>query len=207
MSDILDTISKVENEYNFYIIELVTKSKKQCNLSFEILLNEYYQLIISIACNFFAYGSEKEDLIQEGCIGLLMAVRMFDTTKHTSFTPLAKICIRRKILQLVRSNNSKKQLIHHESRSLFEDTSEDTELINKLSTNEKNPIDLIVEREKFNSINELLTKFERSVLFLFVKGLTYKEISNKLETTEKSVDNALYRIRKKCAILKNDNII
>lgn len=207
----MNRINKTEKEHDFYIIELVIKSKLQCNHSFELLLNEYYPLILSIACNFFAYGSEKEDLIQEGCIGLLMAVRMFDTTKYTSFTPLAKICVRRRILQIVRSNNSKKQLIHHGSRSLFEDTIENTMLINEISINEMNPIDLIVEREKFknfqNQIKQLLSKYERTVFILFINGLTYKEISEKLQCTEKSIDNALYRIRKKCTILINEDTI
>lgn len=192
-----------ENE----IIKLVYKCKEGDNDSFVILTNRFYSLIVSIVTPFYAPGSETQDLIQEGLIGLFKAVKVYDPDISNSFFAIAKICIRRNVLQMVRSNNAKKQLIHHNSRYLFDTIFDDEMLITKQKSNDCNPLDEIIQKEfvdtLLNTIHNSFSDLEKNVLSLILEGFSYKEISIRINVSTKSVDNALFRIKKK--IRKNFN--
>ena len=164
------------------------------------------------ASKFFMVGSEKEDILQEGYIGLYKAVKSFDGQKQNSFKTFASICIERQLITAVKNSNRQKHIPLNSSISLNAAAYDDNEDMDKLDVLDvktlNDPSDIIADREYFesieNKIKENLSDFELQVLYEYEKGKTYAAIAEKLNAKIKSVDTAIQRIRKKANKIKNN---
>ena len=187
--------------------------KKENNTALECLMERYKDIVNMKANKFFMVGSEKDDIIQEGYIGLYKAVKSFDKEKQNSFKTFATICIERQLITAVKNSNRQKHMPLNSSVSLNaaafdEDENGETTVIEVLDTKKgaEDPLEIITRREYFDSveknINNNLSDFEKDVLNLYKNGYSYVFIADKLKTKVKSVDTAIQRIKKKAAKIK-----
>ncbi len=157
---------------------------------------------------FFLVGADKSDLIQEGSIGLVAAIRDYDESRGGSFRSFAEICISRKIYSAIKTAVRKKHQPLNDyvslDRNVFENINDDSDTVladNLVVPNLDNPEDLIIEKESYDELiaqmNERLTTLEKQVLELFLDGYSYAQIAESLSKTVKAVDNAIQRIKKK----------
>ncbi len=201
-----DMFSINENEYTQMTDEkLIENIKKDDKMALNCLMERYNEIVNMKANKFFMVGAEKDDMIQEGMIGLYKAVKSFDTEKENSFKTFANMCIERQLITAVKNSNRQKHIPLNSSVSLNAAAYEDNEDMDKLDVlNIKtlnDPSDIIADREYFKSIEEQikenLSKFELLVLSEYEKGKSYAAIAEKLNAKIKSVDTAIQRIRKK----------
>lgn len=202
-----------ENDYTQMTDEkLIENIKNEDPIALNCLMKRYNEVVYMKANKFFMIGAEKEDIIQEGLIGLYKAVKSFDTEKQNSFKTFANMCIERQLITAVKNSNRQKHIPLNSSISLNSaayDDNEDMDKIEILDVKELNdPSDIIADREYFKSmeksIKDNLSKFELSVLYEYEKGKTYAAIAEKLGTKVKSVDTAIQRIRRKANKIKNN---
>ena len=154
---------------------------------------------------YFIIGAEKEDIVQEGMIGLYKAVKSYSNDKQNSFKSFANMCIERQLITAIKTSNRQKHLPLNSYLSLNNsayDNDEDTELIEVFnSKTAEDPLDTITKKEYYesveNAIDENLSNFEKQVLSRYLQGESYVDIATKLDTPVKSIDNAIQRIRKK----------
>jgi len=165
----------------------------------EALVSEYSRLVRACARPYFLAGGDGEDLIQEGMLGLLSAIRTFDPSKGAKFSTYAEFCVRRRIYSAIRSASGYKHTplnsyISLESQQLDESNTQNVYFL-------RDPEDFVIARERVGEVEKLLygalSRFESGVLELYLKGTSYKDISVRLNKPVKSVDNAVQRIRKK----------
>lgn len=171
----------------------------------EYLLAKYKNLVRARAKQYFMAGADRDDIMQEGMIGLFKAIRDFDPTKQASFRGFAEICIRRQIITAVKTASRRKHTPLNSYISLsmpvYEDESERT-LVDMLAERESvDPEEMFLRREKAETmeaeINQKLSGLEQTVLSLYLGGMNYQEIAVELGRTPKSIDNALQRIKRK----------
>lgn len=184
---------------------------EQCRLgdqaALDYILNKYKPLVIKKARSMFLIGGETEDLIQEGMIGLFKAIQDYNMDKSVSFYAFSKICIERQIYSAVTSAGRKKHSPLNGYVSLSH--SEDFDREEKHSASVVlNPEDTILDRERIRLIrrmlDEQLSTLESSVFNLFLEGHSYVQMAELLDRKEKSIDNAMQRIKSKLqAILNN----
>ena len=169
----------------------------------EILVTRYTRLVRAVTRPYFLAGGDSDDLIQEGMVGLMKAVREFDAAKETSFRTFAEVCIRNRVYSVLRSANREKHSPLNQSISIeapFFDT-------NPFATGayhaNLNPEDLLIVREHTadlrREIESQLSPLEKRVLALYLDGLTQREIAREVQKPPKSVENAVQRIRRKVA--------
>jgi RNA polymerase sporulation-specific sigma factor len=169
------------------------------------LVRRYSRLVRSAARPLFLAGGDSEDLIQEGMMGLLSAIRDFDPDMNTSFRTYAEICIRRRLFSAVKSASSLKHIPLNDGVPLDEILSEDGSalLMPDTELHRRIPEEQVLARESKSEIvsafSRCLSKFEREVLRLYLGGLSYQEMAEETGKSEKSIDNAVQRIRKKLA--------
>lgn len=184
---------------------------EQCRLgdqtALDQVMNKYKPLVIKKSRSMFLIGGETEDLIQEGMIGLFKAVQDYQLERDTSFYSFAKLCIERQIYSAVTMAGRKKHSPLNGYISLSH--SEDFERKeNRVSSAILNPEETLLNRERMEIIrqklSERLSSLEISVLELFLKGYSYVQMAERLGKKEKSIDNALYRIKNKLQIILND---
>ena len=181
-------------------------SQNQNNMAFDCLIERYKDVVSIKANKFFMIGSEKEDILQEGYIGLYKAVKSFDQEKQNSFKTFAGLCIERQMITAVKNCNRQKHIPLNSSLSLnagaFDDD-DDVQIMEVLDTRRAgdDPQDIVTQKEYFlvieKEINKSLSDFERKVLMHYQNGESYLEIATKLDSKVKSVDTAIQRIRKK----------
>lgn len=173
----------------------------------EYLLDKYKDLVEMKVNKYFIIGAEKEDIIQEGLIGLYKAIKGFDANKESSFRSFANLCIERQLITAIKTSNRQKHMPLNSSISLnataYDDDSE-TELLDKLDMQVlEDPLDTITKKEYYKNIetkiDKNLSSFEKQVLTRYARGESYVNIAEKLETPVKSIDNAIQRIRKKAS--------
>ena len=177
----------------------------------DYLLERYNETVNLKANKFFMIGAEKEDMVQEGMIGLYKAIKSFDLEKQNSFKTFANMCIERQLITAVKNSNRQKHIPLNSSLSLNAaayDDNEDVDKIDVLDVKTLNdPSDIIADKEYFKDmeekIKENLSEFELSVLYEYEKGKSYAAIAQKLNSKVKSVDTAIQRIRKKANKIKN----
>ena len=185
------------------------------NMALNCLIGRYKDIVSMKASKFFMVGSEKDDILQEGYIGLYKAIKSFDIEKQNSFKTFATICIERQLITAVKNSNRQKHIPLNSSVSLNataydEEENGDTTILEILDVNKESgdPLEIITRREYFNSveknIDESLSKFEKEVLQLYKNGYSYATIAEKLNTKVKSVDTAIQRIRKKALKIKKE---
>lgn len=173
----------------------------------DFLMNKYKNLVRSLARPLFLVGADKEDLIQEGMIGLYKAIRDFRKEKEVSFQHFAEICINRQMYSAVKGSNTKKNqpLNNYISIDGMIGTKEQEVSIEKLlgisSGKNRNPEQLVIDKESANvleyKIVGQLSKMERQVLFYYMKDYSYNQIAAAVGKEVKAVDNAIQRIKKK----------
>jgi len=172
--------------------ELLAHISADDNKALDFLLNKYKNLVRAISKEYFIIGADKEDLIQEGMIGLYKAIRDFDIEKENSFFTFAKLCITRNIFTAIKSATRQKNIILNNSEML------DIEL----ESNTLNPEEDFIDKESTAHIEEnimhTLSELELKVLNLHLQNYNYEQIAQILGNKDvKSVDNALQRARKK----------
>ena len=190
-----DTLSTLESL-------LVDRIKKGNHDAFLELAGKYDHIIRKMANVPNIADDEKEDLYQEGLIGLYKASLTYDKSSDATFSTFAYICIKHSIISALRIYNSKKNYPIRSSLPL--DFDSDIAEIQGLGLITQ-PELLLIEKESYelliSKIDSELSKYERSILKLFLQGMSYGEISEKLQTSTKSVDNAIQRIRGKLKLL------
>jgi len=203
-----------ESEYTQMTDEkLIENIKQEDQKALDCLIERYNEIVSLKANRFFMVGAEKEDMIQEGMIGLYKAVKSFNTEKQNSFRTFANMCIERQLITAVKNSNRQKHIPLNSSISLNSAAYDDNEDMDKMEIFDvkalNDPSDIIADKEYFvnmeNKIKETLSDFELQVLYEYEKGKSYAAIAEKLNAKIKSVDTAIQRIRKKANKIK-DNI-
>lgn len=182
---------------------LLAKNKDESAL--EHIMSKYRFLVLSKSRLYFLTGATEEDLIQEGMIGLYKAVENFDTEKKVSFRIFAEICIQRQMISAVRSATRQKHKPLNTYVSInknMEDNETEQYYWEFIDENEFiNPEKVVIGQETNillkEQINKNLSDFEMKVLKLYIAGGGYEEIAKTLDKSNKSIDNALQRIKKK----------
>ena len=172
--------------------ELVASYKNGNALAFDEIYNRYKSVVKYYCRNLFLIGAESEDIMQEGMLGLFSAVSSY-TEGQSSFLTYATVCIRNKLISAVKKYSSSKNSVLNNTIS--------TDLLDGLEIKGNTPEDFVLFKESGKELKskliEKLSKTEIQVLKLFLQGLSYVEIAEKANMKEKSVDNALTRVRKK----------
>ena len=186
-------------------------TQNQNNIALDCLIDRYKDMVGMKANKFFMVGSEKDDMLQEGYIGLYKAVKSYDQEKQNSFKTFAGLCIERQMITAVKNSNRQKHIPLNSSLSLNSgayDENDDTEVMEILDTRKtgEDPLDIITKKEYFTviekAIDDSLSDFEKKVLVHYKNGESYAEIAEKLQSKVKSVDTAIQRIRKKAMKIK-----
>jgi RNA polymerase sporulation-specific sigma factor len=173
----------------------------------DYLMVKYKSMVRKKARAMYLLGGENEDLIQEGMIGLIKAVRDFDVTQKTSFSSFAELCVSRQMYSAIESSNRKKHLPLNSYVSLYEDSEEVGEgrslpLIDTIESSKENDPEVLYFGKEYTEafaeqLKELLSPLENHVLYLHLMGTDYRTIAELLGKSPKSVDNALQRIKTK----------
>nr|WP_042453921.1 RNA polymerase sporulation sigma factor SigH [Neobacillus dielmonensis] len=171
----------------------------------DYLIYKYRNFVRAKARSYFLIGADKEDIVQEGMIGLYKAIRDFREDKLTSFKAFAELCITRQIITAIKTATRQKHIPLNSYVSLDKpiyDEESDRTLMDVLSgAKVLDPEELIINQEEFDHIEvkmaELLSDLERKVLALYLDGQSYQEISEELNRHVKSIDNALQRVKRK----------
>ena len=170
----------------------------------EVLVERYLRLVRICARPLFLAGGDSEDLIQEGTFGLLSAIKNFDPESSNSFRTFAEHCIRMRLLSAIKSASRNKHFPLNDGISLEQLSEESSADLSALSEDFRcNPEELVLARESkeelYAAFSRCLSRFEIKVLDLYLEGLSYREIAERLCKSAKSVDNAVQRIRHKLA--------
>ncbi len=171
----------------------------------DYLINKYRNFVRAKARSYFLIGADREDIIQEGMIGLYKAIRDFKEDKLSSFKAFAELCITRQIITAIKTATRQKHIPLNSYISLDKpiyDEESDRTLMDVISGAKiLDPEELIINQEEFDDIElkmaELLSDLERKVLALYLDGQSYQEISDDLNRHVKSIDNALQRVKRK----------
>ena len=194
-----------ENEYdNVRDEELLMQLAAGNDSITEYLCKKYKHLVMKKANALYLIGAEKEDLIQEGMIGLFKAIRDFSPERESSFYHFAELCINRQMYHAIEASQRLKHAPLNSYVSLSEETSDDNGLTwaDMLEgTTEQNPERMLLRQEAyrdfFEHLETILSPLEKQVCDLYLQGMDYRQIADYLDKTPKSIDNALQRIRNK----------
>lgn len=173
----------------------------------DYIVEKYKEPVRKKAATMFILGADREDLIQEGMIGLFKAIRDYDAGRDASFFTFADLCISRQMYKAVEAGNRKKHAPLNSYISIYEDEDpandrgEVSGFLEILSESGRSPEDLLIDREQAASLEkkiyESLSELERQVFNLRLTGMDYSQIAKVLGRDEKSTDNALSRIKSK----------
>ena len=201
---------KSEEFENLEDEELINMTKKGDKKALNYLLSKYTDIVNMKAGKYFIVGAEKEDIMQEGLIGLFKAIKSFDTQKQSSFKTFANLCIERQLQTAIKSSMRQKHMPLNSylsfNASAYEEN-DDTSLLHSFPTRRssdltsEDTLDIVTKKEYYHfvedRIEETLSDFEKQVLHRYTNGESYTEIAEKVDAPVKSVDNAIQRIRKK----------
>lgn len=194
--------SEYEDVPDEELIKLVHSGDKN---ALDFLIGKYNDIVSMKANKFFIIGAEKEDMVQEGMIGLYKAIKSFDVEKQNSFKTFANLCIERQLITAIKTSNRQKHIPLNSSFSLNTsayDENDETSIMEILDTKlVEDPLETITKKEYFEAVESRIDKnlstFEKKVLDFYVQGESYVDIATKLDSQVKAVDNAIQRIRKK----------
>nr|WP_281420420.1 RNA polymerase sporulation sigma factor SigH [Tissierella simiarum] len=185
--------------------DIVQEAKSGVPLALEYLIYKYKNFVRCKARSYFLIGADREDIVQEGMIGLYKAIRDYDKDKLTSFKAFAELCITRQIITAIKTATRQKHIPLNSYVSLNKpiyDEESDRTLLDVISgVKITDPEELIISREELDSmeskIGELLSDLEWEVLMAYIDGKSYQEIAEELDRHVKSIDNALQRVKRK----------
>ena len=171
----------------------------------EYLINKYRNFVRAKARSYFLIGADREDIVQEGMIGLYKAIRDFKGDKLSSFKAFAELCITRQIITAIKTATRQKHIPLNSYVSLdkpiYDEDSDRTLMDVICGTQVLDPEELIINQEEFMGLEdkmaEILSDLERKVLMLYLDGRSYQEIAEDLKRHVKSIDNALQRVKRK----------
>lgn len=193
------------NYESFSDEELLQRLRGGDSLAEETLYARYKQIVRSKARTYFLVGADREDIIQEGMIGLYKAVVDYQFDRQVSFRAFAELCITRQIITAIKSATRKKHIPLNTyisfNRSVFDGDNERPLIDVLTSTRISDPEEVLIGRENYaavaDSIQNSLSKLERSALEWYLLGYSYQQIAEGLQISTKSVDNAIQRVKKK----------
>jgi RNA polymerase sporulation-specific sigma factor len=185
--------------------EVVECARQGDSQALEYLINKYRHFVRAKARSYFLIGADREDIIQEGMIGLYKAIRDFRMDKLSSFRAFAELCITRQIITAIKTATRQKHIPLNSYVSLNKpiyDEDSDRTLLDIISGSKiTDPEELVISREEFDDIEEkigeLLSSLEWRVLMSYLDGKSYQEIAEDLDRHVKSIDNALQRVKRK----------
>ncbi len=181
-------------------------AKKGSASAMDHLIARYRNYVYKTASSYFVRGGDREDIVQEGMIGLYKAVRDFDPSLSVNFSVFAATCIKRQILTAVKASTRKKHLPLNSYVSLSDFNADS----NAAPPEKTEPLSMVLDQEYRRrvsvKISQLLSKLELRVLYYYISGMSYSEIASLIGKDPKAVDNAIYRIKKKLLFLlyRND---
>ena len=187
--------------------EIIKKAQAGDRSACDLLFAKYRNLVRMKAGLYFMAGADKDDVEQEGMLGLLNAIRSYDADKGAVFKTFADLCITRQIQTAIKAAHRKKHTPLNEYTSLHmsltdEEGEEGDALIDTIASEvEADPLTMLIDQELYadveNGIDNLLSSFEKQVISMHLDGMSYTEIAQRLDKSPKQVDNALQRIKKK----------
>lgn len=185
--------------------EIVEAVRNGDNEALEYLIHKYRNFVRAKARSYFLIGADREDIVQEGMIGLYKSIRDFREDKLTSFKAFAELCITRQIITAIKTATRQKHIPLNSYVSLdkpiYDEDSDRTLLDVICAARVTDPEELVIHQEEFDDIevtmSELLSDLERKVLMLYLDGRSYQEIAVDLDRHVKSIDNALQRVKRK----------
>lgn len=191
--------------------EVVKKAKSGNEYALEFLLNKYKNFVKSRSRPYFLIGADREDIIQEGMIGLYKAIRDYDAEKFSNFRAFAEMCVTRQIITAIKTATRQKHMPLNSyvslSHPVFDDESDKTLLDTISESSCLDPEEIFINKENFNYIGEkissILSQKERDILMLYLQGKSYQEMASELDITNKSIDNALQRVKRKLENIRN----
>jgi len=185
--------------------EIVEIARQGDAEALEYLIGKYKNFVRAKARSYFLVGADREDIIQEGMIGLYKAIRDFRSDKLSSFRAFAELCITRQIITAIKTATRQKHIPLNSYVSLNKpiyDEDSDRTLLDIISGSRvTDPEELFISREEFGDIeqkmSEILSELEWRVLIAYLDGKSYQEIADELNRHVKSIDNALQRVKRK----------
>lgn len=188
--------------------ETIAKIKSGDEQALAYMLDKYKDLVHMKVGKYFMIGAEKDDIIQEGMIGLYKAIKTYDESKNNTFKTFANMCIERQLITAIKTSNRQKHMPLNSYLSLnisaYDKNNDDdsTELIDTFNSQTiEDPLETIMKKEQYTEIEKAIDKnlsdFEKKVLDRYMKGESYTIIAKRLDSPVKSIDNAIQRIRKK----------
>lgn len=185
--------------------EIVVEAQKGNVRAQEYLINKYEGFVKAKAKSYFLIGADKEDIYQEGMIGLYKAIRDFKTDKLASFKAFAELCVTRQVITAIKTATRQKHIPLNTYVSLNKpiyDEESDRTLLDVLSSFKvTDPEELVISKEEMNhiekEISQVLSELEMEVLMSYLDGKSYQEIACDLDRHSKSIDNALQRVKRK----------
>jgi len=186
--------------------QLIERVHERDDYALEFLMNKYKMLVEKKAKSYFLMGASKEDIIQEGMIGLFKAVRDYNPSKEASFFSFADLCITRQMITAVKASTRQKHVPLNSYVSLnqpsYQDDDDRPELIDSVASGRvSSPEELFIGLETLHVIEaeliDKLSRLEKEVLQLYIDGTGYVEVAQLMNRPAKSIDNALQRIKKK----------
>ena len=201
----------MEKEYgNSSDEELILRLREGEEAITDYIMDKYKNMVRSKAKSMYILGADREDLIQEGMIGLFKAVRDYDTGRDASFFTFADLCVSRQMYTAIQAAGRQKHMPLNTYVSLYADGADGEDglreaerglLESAASRLEQNPEELLIDRENVKRLEEVMEKelssFEKQVLDLYLTGMKYSQIARVLGKDDKSTDNALQRIKAK----------
>ena len=174
-------------------------------LAEEALLDKYKDFVKYRSRSYFLIGADREDIVQEGMIGLFKAIRDYKPDRQSSFRTFAELCITRQIITAVKTATRRKHAPLNTyislSKPAYDDDSDRILLEVITAAKDSDPEELVIKREEYDDIagklQELLSPFERQVLTYYLDGKSYQEMAEGLDRHTKSIDNALQRVKRK----------
>ena len=187
--------------------QLIEEIKENNNEeALEFLICKYKDLVNTKVGKYFMVGAERDDIIQEGLIGLYKAIKDYKIGMQNSFKSFANLCVERQLITAIKTSNRQKHMPLNSYLSLntsaYDNDEDGTELLETFEVDTiEDPLETIMKQESFdeiqNAVHKSLSKFEGQVLERYMQGESYEAIAKRLDTPVKSVDNAIQRIRKK----------
>ncbi len=185
--------------------DLILKSRSGEDMAIDVLMERYRNFVRAKSRTYFLIGADKEDIIQEGMIGLYKSIRDFNPNANSSFKSFAELCITRQIISAIKKATRQKHTPLNSyislNKPIYEDDNERILVEAFAGRQMLSPEEIILDKERIkmikNKLPKILSKFEKEVLNKYLEGKSYTEIAAQIGKSDKSIDNALQRIKKK----------